>query len=286
MLGHKLCQHLSPQMDTWATVRRDSDVLRGTGFVDDGRILDAVDARKPETVQAAIDAAEPDVVVNCIGIVKQLPEAQDPALLIETNSLFPHHLAGFCSDRGIYLVHISTDCVFSGQRGMYTEEDPPDAQELYGRSKALGEIVQPNCLTLRTSIIGRELRGQHGLLEWFIAQQGQSVHGYTRAVFSGLTTQVLSEMIGTLIARKQRLEGLFQIASSPISKHDLLSLVRDTYSLPVEIEPFPDIVVDRSLDGTRFYTETGLSSGSWVSMVGRLANDPFDYDDWRQAHDA
>jgi len=273
-------------MDTWATVRRDSDVLRGTGFVDDGRILDAVDARKPETVQAAIDAAEPDVVVNCIGIVKQLPEAQDPALLIETNSLFPHHLARFCSDRGIYLVHISTDCVFSGQRGMYTEEDPPDAQELYGRSKALGEIVQPNCLTLRTSIIGRELRGQHGLLEWFIAQQGQSVHGYTRAVFSGLTTQVLSEMIGTLIARKQRLEGLFQIASSPISKHDLLSLVRDTYSLPVEIEPFPDIVVDRSLDGTRFYTETGLSSGSWVSMVGRLANDPFDYDDWRQAHDA
>jgi len=153
-------------------------------------------------------------------------------------------------------------------------------------SKALGEFVRPNCLTLRTSIIGRELRGQHGLLEWFIAQQGQSVRGYTRAIFSGLTTQVLSEMIAKLIARKQRLEGLFHVASSPISKHDLLTLVRDTYSLSVEIEPFPDIVVDRSLDGTRFYTETGLGSESWASMVARLANDPFDYDDWRQAHHA
>jgi len=259
MLGHKLCQHLSPQMDTWATVRRDGDVLRGTGFVDDDRILDAVDARKPETVQAAMDTAEPDVVVNCIGIVKQLPEAQDPALLIETNSLFPHHLAGFCSDRGVYLVHISTDCVFSGQRGMYTEEDPPDEQDLYGRSKALGEVVRPDCLTLRTSIIGRELRGQHGLLEWFIAQQGKSVNGYTRAVFSGLTAQVLSEMIAKLITRKQRLERLFHAALSPISKHDLLNVVKNAYSLLMGIEPSPEVVIDRSarafLDAVKYVQE-------------------------------
>jgi len=132
-LDTKLCQHLSQQMDTWATVRRDGGVLRGTGFVSDDHVLDAVDARKLETVQAAMDTAEPDVVINCVGIVKQVPEAQDPVLLNEINSLLPHRLAGFCSDRGVYLVHISTDCVFSGQRGMYTEDDPPDAQELYGR---------------------------------------------------------------------------------------------------------------------------------------------------------
>ena len=286
MLGHKLCQVLSPEMDVWASVRRDANVLCSTGIIDDDHILDGVDARKLETVQTAMDTVEPDVVVNCIGIVKQLPEAQDPALSIEINTLFPHRLAEFCSERETYLIHFSTDCVFSGRRGMYAEDDPPDAQDLYGRSKALGEVARPGCITLRTSIIGRELRGQHGLLEWFVAQRGRSVRGYTRAIFSGLTTQALSEIIARLILREQRLEGLYQVASSPISKYDLLNLVKSAYSLSVEIEAFPDISVDRSLDGTRFHAETGLATEGWDSMVRRLANDPFDYDDWRRLHDA
>ncbi len=286
MLGHKLCQILSPKMDVWTTVRRDADLLRSTEILDADRVLDGVDARKPDTMLRALDMVEPDAVVNCIGIVKQLPEARDPVVAIEINSLFPHRMAKLCAERSVYLIHISTDCVFSGVRGMYVEDDPSDAQDLYGRSKALGEIMGSNCLTLRTSIIGRELRGRRGLIEWFMAQKGKTVRGYTQAVFSGITSQAFAKIIGRLVQREQRLEGLYQIAAHPICKYDLLNLVKRAYSLDVSIEPFAGVVVDRSLDGTLFRTETGLAAGDWESMVGELADDPFDYDNWRQAHAA
>lgn len=286
MLGHKLCQVLSREMDVWATVRRDADVMRSTGILESGRIIEGVDAQKPETLCSAMGTVQPDVVVNCIGIVKRLAEAKDSALSIEINSLLPHRLANLCAGVGAYLIHISTDCVFSGRRGHYVEDDPSDATDLYGRSKALGEIVRPRCLTLRTSIIGRELRGQHGLIEWFISQKGRRIQGYTRAIFSGLTTHALSEMIAMLIVRETRLEGLYNIASTPISKYDLLNLAKSAYALAVRIEPSPDLVLDRSLDGTRFFTETGIVTKGWDAMLSQLVLDPFDYDGWRGAHDA
>jgi len=224
--------------------------------------------------------------VNCIGIVKQLDAAKDSALSIEINSLLPHRLADCCSDLGAYLIHISTDCVFSGSRGQYSEDDLLDAQDLYGRSKALGEIDRANCLTLRTSIIGRELRGQHGLLEWLFSQRGKSVQGYTHAVFSGLTTYALSRLIALLILRESRLDGLFNVASTAISKYDLLNLASNAYNLAVRIKPSPDPVLDRSLNGSRFFKATGLSVQEWDVMMSQLALDPFDYDEWRGAHNA
>jgi len=286
MLGHKLCQVLSGEMDVWATVRRGADVLCSTGILESERIIEGVDAQQTSTVRSALLTVQPDVVVNCIGIVKQLPEAQDPALSIEINALLPHRLANLCAEVGAYLLHISTDCVFSGQQGDYTEDDRSDATDLYGRSKSLGEVIRPHCLTLRTSIIGRELRGQHGLIEWLLSQQGQCIQGYSRAIFTGLTTQALSELIAKLIARTPRLEGLYNVASTPISKYDLLNLVKSAYYLSVRIEPSPEVVIDRSLDGARFLAETGLIVKGWDSMLSQLALDPFDYDEWKGAHDA
>jgi dTDP-4-dehydrorhamnose reductase len=286
MLGHKLCQVLSPEMDVWATVRRDAELLRSTGILESERIIEGVDAQQTSTVRSALLTVQPDVVVNCIGIVKQLPEAQDAALSIEINALLPHRLANLCSEIGAYLIHISTDCVFSGRRGNYADDDLSDAIDLYGRTKALGEILRPRCLTLRTSIIGRELRGQHGLIEWFVSQKGQCIQGYTHAIFSGLTTHALSELIGALVVRERQLEGLYNVASKPINKYDLLNLVKSAYSLSVGIEPSPSVVIDRSLDGDRFLAETGMVVKGWDSMLSQLALDPFDYDEWRGAHDA
>ncbi|MCK5827807.1 SDR family NAD(P)-dependent oxidoreductase, partial [Candidatus Bipolaricaulota bacterium] len=133
---------------------------------------------------------------------------------------------------------------------------------------------------------GRELRGQHGLIEWFLSQQGQCIQGYTRAIFSGLTTQALSEIIVALIVREQRLTGLYNVASTPVSKYDLLNLVKSAYTLSIKIEPSREVVIDRSLDGKRFLTETGLAVKGWDSMMSQLTLDPFDYDEWRRANNA
>ncbi len=169
------------------------------------------------------------------------------------------------------LIHISTDCVFSGKRGKYREEDLPDAADLYGRSKLLGEITGGRALTLRTSMIGHELAGRHSLLEWFLAQQGKAVAGYRHAIFSGLTTRRLAELIATLIADFPDLCGLYHVAGEAISKFELLSLVRGCFGLDIEIVPEDDFVIDRSLDSTRFVQATGIARPQWAEMIAQLA---------------
>src|SRR5207253_2340396 len=155
----------------------------------------------------------------------------DPVVCLSINSLFPHRLARLCHAAKARLIHVSTDCVFSGRKGNYTEADQPDAEDLYGRSKLLGEVQGPGCLTLRTSIIGRELDTRQGLVEWFLSNQGRKVKGYRRAIFSGLTTDALSELIGRIILNHPDLEGLWHVASAPINKFELISLVRDVFKV-------------------------------------------------------
>src|SRR5208337_3297169 len=188
MLGHKLMQTLSREHTVTGTVRRNASALAADPVFSKMDILGNIDAGTFETVRTAIDRVNPDVIINCIGIVKQLPAAQDPLQSIAINALFPHQLAQICRKKNIRLIHMSSDCVFSGRKGQYTEEDPSDADDLYGKTKYLGEIGGTGCLTLRTSIIGRELDTSHGLIEWFMSNEGATVHGYKTAVFSGLTT--------------------------------------------------------------------------------------------------
>jgi dTDP-4-dehydrorhamnose reductase len=169
---------------------------------------------------------------------------------------------------------------------MYTEEDLTDAEDLYGRSKALGELDRPGCLTIRTSIIGRDFLKQSALLEWFLAQRGGTVKGYRNAVFSGLTTQALARVMGDVIERHPGLHGVCQVASEPITKLDLLTRIRDAMGLDIEIEPFDDPPCDRSLNPARFVAATGCRIPAWDEMVTDLAVDPTPYDDWRLAHAA
>jgi dTDP-4-dehydrorhamnose reductase len=281
MLGHKLVQTLNGRFQVWTTVRSDADAYARTGICDPSRIVAGVEVHRFDTVVAALGKARPAVVVNCVGIIKQLKAAKDPIESLTINSLFPHRLAGLCGATAARLIHVSTDCVFSGARGAYTEADVPDATDLYGRSKLLGEVDAPS-LTLRTSIIGREMHGTTGLLEWFLAREGSAADGYTHATFSGVTTAQLSLAIGDVIEHHAGLSGLYHVAAAPISKHDLLLLIRDAFSLRVDIRPRPEPTIDRSLDGSRFGRETGIRAPDWPVMIRALAADATPYQDWRR----
>lgn len=212
----------------------------------------------------------PDVVVNCIGIVKQQAASKDSIACLTVNSLFPHRLARLCQAMEARLVHISTDCVFSGNKGSYTEDDPSDALDLYGRSKFLGEVSGPGCLTLRTSIIGREIGSRQGLVEWFLAQAGGRVSGYTRAIFSGLTTLELARVIGLVLCKYPDLSGLWQVAGRPISKFDLLTILNQVYDTKVRIDPVDTPACDRSLVGDRFTQATGWRPDDWLTLLSNM----------------
>lgn len=208
----------------------------------------------------------PDVVVNCVGMVKQLRETEDPLATIPINALLPHRLAALCRASRARLIHVSTDCVFSGTRGSYGEDDVADARDLYGRSKLLGEVDAENAVTLRTSIIGHELGAPHGLLGWFLSQRGR-VKGYRRAVFSGLPTVELARVMRDFVIPRPELKGVFHVSAEPINKYDLLALIASTYGFACEIVPDDEVVIDRSLDSAKFRRATGYVAPAWPQLI-------------------
>jgi dTDP-4-dehydrorhamnose reductase len=281
MLGHKTWQVLRERFDTWATIRR-RQPYAATGLFSNSRIIEGVNVDDFDSVVRACATSRPTVIVNCVGIVKQLEEALDPIRSITINALFPHRVAALAREAGARAIQISTDCVFSGKRGNYSERDTPDAADLYGRTKLLGEITGPGCLTLRTSIIGRELSATTGLLEWFLSHRGMRVNGYTRARFSGLTTRALAGVLADVIERHSSLAGIYHVASEPISKYDLLCRLNQAYVAGAVIEPSDDVQIDRTLDGAAFRKATGLAISGWDAMIDALAADPTPYEEWRQ----
>lgn len=232
-------------------------------------LVAGVDVEQSDSLVRAMVTARPDVVINCIGVVKQLAAADDPLTAIPLNSLLPHRLAHLCELAGARLVHLSTDCVFSGTKGMYTENDDPDATDLYGRSKLLGEVDYPNAVTLRTSIIGHELNGARSLISWFLAQTGP-VRGFTKAIYSGLPTVEIARVICDHVIPDVALRGMYHLSADPISKHDLLMLVAKAYGKTVDITPDDELVIDRSLDSTRFRARTGYMPPTWPELVRRM----------------
>lgn len=282
MLGHKLVQQYQDRHDTWATIRgRTSDYL-GYGFLRPERTIEAVNVEDAKAVRDAITTVSPDVVINAVGIIKQLLSSQDVIRTLEINSIFPNRLAELGREFGFRLICISTDCVFNGEKGGYTEDSAPDAYDLYGKSKNLGEVVSENCLTLRTSIIGRELGTSHSLVDWFLSNRGGKVKGFVNAIYSGFPTIVFADIIASLIDEHPNLQGLYHVSSEPIGKFDLLELVNKYYDADIGIEPDTDFKIDRSLDSTRFRRETGFQPLAWDEMVRRMAADPTPYDKWKK----
>lgn len=283
MLGHKLFQRLRrSHPDTCCTIRGlvHDGPLRNVDIFRSGNVIENCDAADWQALQRLLSRLKPRNLINCIGVIKQRPEAKKPIPSIEINSLLPHRLAAACKAWGGRLIHFSTDCVFSGKRGGYTEEDCSDAGDLYGRTKFLGEVTD-HALTLRTSIIGRELAHGDSLLEWLLGNNQQRISGYARAMFSGLTTNRLAALVERLITDSSQLTGLYQVTSQTISKMELLRLLSDAYNLDIEITPDNDFFCDRSMKGDKFARATGYVPPDWPSLVAELASDDTPYEKWR-----
>jgi dTDP-4-dehydrorhamnose reductase len=233
------------------------------------KIFDKIDATDDDHLRSLLTSIRPNIVINCVGVIKHLAAADNPLIAIPTNSLFPHRLVALCQEVEARLVHISTDCVFSGRQGSYRETDRPDADDLYGRTKLLGEVDYENAVTLRTSIIGPELGGSLGLVGWFL-QQNQEVRGFTRAIFSGLTTHELARVIRDFVIPRSHLRGVYHVSADPISKHDLLRLVATEYGKTISIVPSDTPVIDRSLNSDRFQSETAYRPPPWRELISQM----------------
>jgi dTDP-4-dehydrorhamnose reductase len=279
MLGHKLASRLGAEFAVAGTIRdrQPSAVLRR--MVPGIRIYPNVNAEDTEALRAAMADWAAEVVVNCIGIVKQAKAGSEPVPSIGVNALLPHQLYGLAAERGARLIHFSTDCVFSGRRGPYVESDIPDADDLYGRTKLLGEVCEPGALTLRTSLVGRELNGHRGLIAWFLRQRAGRVRGWPNALFSGLTTPAASDLVARIIRSHPDLDGVWHASAEAISKHDLLHLVNRAYRLGIEIERDDTVAIDRRLDSTQLRSRTGWRPPPWNDMIATMLAEDAIYDD-------
>lgn len=271
MLGNAVLRWLAadPSFEVYGSVRRPEAAAALRARLPGIRLVEDVDASHVASLRRLFEDVRPQVVINCIGVVKQLAGADDPAIAIPINAMLPHRLARLCQSHGARLIHISTDCVFSGRRGAYTEDDEPDADDLYGRSKLMGEVSQPHAVTLRTSIIGHELDSGHGLVGWFSAQTGL-VKGFSRAIFSALPTVELARVIQQHVIPNPQLCGTYHVGAQAISKYEVLSLVASEYGSRAVLQPDADLVMDRSLVSNRFNEASGYRPPSWPELVRRM----------------
>ena len=271
MLGHQLWRGLHAQHDTWVTLRRPVADFAAHTLFDEAKAIQFDDITDDTALERALGQAKPEAVINCVGIIKQRDEASDEALTLRVNAEFPHRLAKRCGEAGARLIHFSTDCIFAGTKGNYTESDPSDATDLYGQSKHQGEVADAHSVTLRTSVIGHELGTNLAFLDWFLSQRFQAVNGYTKAIYSGFTTLEMARIVDRILTQHTDLSGVWHVASEPISKFGLLQLCREKLGWEGVIEPNDEFVCDRSLNADRFNQATGYTPPSWEAMISELA---------------
>ena len=273
MLGHQLLRQWRERHEVRVTLRGALSDYAHHGLFDVSNTYVGIDIRQFEGIAKAHADFQPDAIINAVGHVKQRPEAEEGIPAIEINALLPHRLALLCREQGGRLVHLSTDCVFSGGAGNYQEDDTPDPRDLYGRSKLLGEVSATPCITLRTSIIGRELSRKAGLLEWFLAQAGskkESINGFRHAIYSGFTTHEMARIIEHVLVGYPDACGLYHVSSKPISKYDLLLMIKAQLGLEIEVMPDDDFRCDRSLDSSQFQKAFDYTPPSWNTMIAEL----------------
>ncbi len=270
MLGSTLMKHFSeqPNFNVYGTIRSRNSLPNFKSNLR-SKLLSDINMDSVDSLISAFNEAKPNIVVNCVGLVKQLSSSENPLITLPINSILPHRLAEICSATNARLIHLSTDCVFSGTKGMYTELDTPDASDLYGLSKRLGEVAYDNTITLRTSIIGHELNGQRSLINWFLAQEG-TIKGFSKAIFSGLPTIEIARIIEKYIIPYPKLKGLYHVSAEPIDKFSLLKLVAKIYNKNIKIKEDNSLKIDRSLDSSLFRKETGYIPPSWPDLISEM----------------
>lgn len=270
MIGSTVFRVLSENIewDVFGTIRADDSRKFFASFLNE-HLISRIDVEQFDSLVKLLGQIRPDLVINCAGLTKHRPEGNIPLYSIPINTLFPHRLAGLCKLMDARLIHVSTDCVFSGERGRYVEDDHADARDVYGKSKALGEVIDSHTITLRTSTIGHELQSKYGLLNWFLSQKGQC-QGYTRAIFSGLPSVVFAQVVRDIVIPQTELSGLYHVAARPIDKFELLKLIRNVYGKPIDIVPDDRLVIDRSLNSKRFQVATGYVAPEWPELINLM----------------
>ena len=271
MIGSAIFKVLSkfPEYDVYGTARKKEGLEQYFTPELFSKIRKNVDAENFDSIMRSLASIQPDVVINCIGIIKQKPLVQDPLITINHNALLPHRISMVCRAAKARMIQISTDCVFEGTKSNYTEEDIPDAHDIYGRTKYLGEVNHPHCITIRTSTIGPELKGKFGFMEWFLAEQNE-VNGFAHAIFSGLPTNEFANVIGKYIIPNENLSGLYHISAEPISKYDLLKLIAEEFDKKIIINKNDSFYQDRSLNGEKFKKETSYAPADWKTLIKNL----------------
>lgn len=279
MLGHMLVRVLSETHDVYGTSKQEWSTTSSLAkFLSKEKLIAGVDAKDITTISDFFRERQFDVVINCIGIVKQRGHRTSDDEMIEINSHFPHKLLSICDASGARLIHISTDCVFSGNKGNYVVTDNPDPIDIYGSSKLAGEIVDDHNLTIRTSHVGRELTNFTSFFEWILNNRGKKVAGYSNAIYSGLTTFSLSVVINSLLTTSSRVSGLVHVASNPISKFQLITELNNRLGLGIDIEIDESVVLNRSLRSSDQITQLGIEIPSWDQMLDYFCEDQATYD--------
>lgn len=274
MLGYSLFSEYSQRndLDVYATVRATEGLEPWFTSECKKRLQTGIDADNSETIVRTVATVKPDVVINCVALTRQSQISKNPLSAITINAQLPHRLALICQNSGTRFIHFSSDIVFDGKKGMYTEHDNVNISDLYGMTKFLGEVSYPNCVTLRTSIIGHGLTAKTGLVDWFLSQSTK-VRGYTKAIYSGFPTIELARIISDYILPNDNLSGIYHVSSEPISKYNLLKLIADRYDKQIEIEPYDEFILDRSLDSSAFRSLTGYRPPPWPELVNKMYDD-------------
>ena len=247
---------------------RDSSKLKFFKRKHISRLIIIQDVLNIYDLRRKIKKLMPDVIINCIGQTNKIrgENLNNIEKYINLNSLFPFRLKEICGEIKSRLIHFSSDCVFSGEKGFYSEKDNPDPTDIYGKSKLLGELDYENIITIRKSVIGHELDSKKGLLEWFLNYEG-IVEGYKEAIFSGLTVLELARIIDMYILPNKDIKGIIHLSGDPISKYNLLKIIANQYNKIIKIEPNEDIKIDRSLNSDNFKNLTGYKSEPWSLLV-------------------
>jgi dTDP-4-dehydrorhamnose reductase len=279
LLGHMLIRVLSESNDVFGIAREKPKISSPLAkFLSQEKWIGGVDASIPHSIEKIFDTDQFDVAINCIGLIKQRDSIVSDSEMMAINGEFPHHLAQFANSHGTWVIHISTDCVFSGTKGSYLESDTPDPVDVYGKSKLLGELIDSNNLTLRTSHIGRELTVKKSFIEWLVSQRGGHVNGYSHAIYSGLTTQALARTISKLLLGNSHLTGLFHVSSQPISKLEIINELNELLDLQLTVTPDASVQINRSLNSEKFQNATSISPQTWDEMLSDFCQDQKTYE--------
>jgi len=279
LLGHMLIRVLSESNGVFGITRENPKISSPlANFLSQEKWIGGVDASIPHSIKKIFETDQFDVAINCIGLIKQRDSIVSDSEMMVINGEFPHRLAQFANSHGTRVIHISTDCVFSGTKGSYFESDTPDPVDVYGKSKLLGELNDSDNLTLRTSHIGRELTVKKSFIEWLVSQRGGHVNGYSHAIYSGLTTQALARTISKLLLGNLHLTGLFHVSSQPISKLEIINKLNELLDLQLTVTPDASVQINRSLNSEKFQNATSISPQTWDEMLSDLYQDQKTYE--------